>query len=80
MTKGQYAQWAAAGVLFGTWTALVWFKVQGADDLILCIKGGLGAFGLYCWNDRAVSKGIDLATAANGGGPGSAQPFQPLQQ
>lgn len=76
MTKGQYAQWIAAAGLFSAWMALVWFKVPGADDLIGCIKAGLGAFGLYCWNDRATSRGIDLATAANGGGPGSAQPFQ----
>ena len=79
MTKGQYAQWAAALVLFSAWMYLVIEQVKGADDIITCIKDGLGAFGLYCWNERAVSKGIDLATAANGGGPGSAQPFQPPQ-
>lgn len=79
MTKGQYAQWAAALVLFGAWMYLVIAQVKGADDIITCIKGGLGAFGLYCWNDHATSRGIDLATAANGGGPGSAQPFQPPQ-
>jgi hypothetical protein len=42
-----------AFVLFGTWVALVAFKVQGADDLISCIKDGLLGLGLYHIGDAA---------------------------
>jgi hypothetical protein len=82
MTKGQYAQWIAAGGIFLAWMYLVVAKVQGADDIIFFIKGGLAAFGVYCWNDQAVNKGINLATTINGGaasGPNAATPFQPPQ-
>lgn len=42
-----------AFVLFGTWVALVAFKVAGADDLISCIKDGLLGLGLYHIGDAA---------------------------
>jgi len=81
MNKGIiYVQWIAAAALVALWTALVWQQVKGAEELIGCIKAALGAFGLYCWHNQAVTQGANLATtgaaAANGGGPGSAQPFQ----
>ena len=43
----------AAFALFGTWVALVAFKVQGADDLISCIKAGLVGLGFYHIGDAA---------------------------
>jgi hypothetical protein len=43
----------AALVLFGTWVGLVAFKVQGADDLVSCIKDGLIGLGLYHIGDAA---------------------------
>lgn len=79
MNKGIiYVQWLAAAALIALWTVLVWNQVKGADDLIGCIKAALGAFGLYCWHTQATNQGAYLANAgaANGGGPGSAQPFQ----
>jgi len=66
MTKGQYAQWIAAAGLFACWMFLVWNQVKGAEEIIGCIKAALGAFGLYCWNDRAVSKGAAIANSSGG--------------
>jgi len=79
MNKGIiYVQWIAAAALVALWAALVWCQVKGAEDLIGCIKGALGAFGLYCWHTQAANQGANLATggATNGEGPGTAQPFQ----
>jgi hypothetical protein len=39
--------------LFGTWTALVVFQVDGAHDLISAIQIALTGLGAYHINDRS---------------------------
>lgn len=40
-------------VLFGTWTALVVFNVEGAHDLISAIQIALTGLGAYHIDDRS---------------------------
>ena len=55
MKTASWMNLAIGATLFGTWTALVVFKIDGAHDLISAIQIALTGLGAYHLNDRSTT-------------------------